>query len=138
MRGFPPAPTAIKKLRGNPGQRRLPEHEPQPAATTAEPPRSLTGSALAIWQELAPECVRLTTLTVVDRRQFAKACRLEALADAALAKAEQTGELPTKSAREILRDADRIFARYGIGASDRTRIHVAPPKAESKWARLIS
>lgn len=38
-RGRKPTPTAIKRARGNPGRRKLPEHEPQPLNIVQFPPR---------------------------------------------------------------------------------------------------
>jgi phage terminase small subunit len=136
MVGRRPAPTALKVLRGNPGQRRL-QHEPVPAApATADPPAGLPEAALLIWQAHAPELVRLGVLTVVDRDEFALGCRLRALGMAALEQYHDDG--PPLRVLQMLRQSSSIFARFGIGASDRSRISVVgPKKPESRWAGLI-
>jgi hypothetical protein len=129
--GPPPIPTRIKKARGTFRPDRV-HNEPQPAPTTAAPPDTLTGSARELWQALAPELVRLGILTAVDREEFAVGCQLRA---AGLRELDRTG--PTPYALQALRDSSRIFGRYGVGASDRARIHVTPPQPESRWARLV-
>jgi phage terminase small subunit len=138
MVGRRPAPTALKVLRGNPGQRRLNQHEPVPAApATADPPAGLPDAALLIWQALAPELVRLGVLTVVDRDEFALGCRLRALGMAALEQSDENWHA-LGHALQMLRQSSSIFARFGIGASDRSRISVVgPKKPESRWAGLI-
>lgn len=136
MVGRRPVPTALKVLRGNPGQRRLNAHEPiPPPPATADPPADLPEAARVIWQAHAPELVRLGVLTVVDRDEFALGCRLRALGMAALKDSEDG---PPLRVLQMLRQSSSIFARFGIGASDRSRISVAAPKKpESKWAGLI-
>ena len=135
MPGGPPrTPTTIRKARGNPGHQRNEPLEPQPMPTTADPPLDLTGIALKLWHELAPEFVRMGTLTVVDRNELATGCRLRAIG---LARLETWGEdnaAAQMATLSILRDSSRILGRFGVGASDRTRIHVQLPPGPGKWA----
>ena len=137
MPGFAPTPTAKARLRGFPRKQAQNPHEPQPTTTSAEPPPDLTGAALDFWRRHVPELVRIGCLTSIDRGEFALGCRFRAWGEAKLTLAEQGGPL-TDAALKALRESSRIFARFGIGASDRTRIHVAPPQPESKWAKLVS
>jgi len=128
-----PTPTALKILRGNPGKRRLNREEPQSLPTDATPPADLPAAAVAIWEERVPELIRMgvMTLALADRGEIAKACRLDALG---LARLEQAPSW----ALNAMRDATRIWARFGVGASDRSRITTAhPKKPESRWAGLI-
>ena len=131
MSGPPPAPTALKIQRGNPGKRRLNRHEPEPAPTDATPPEDLPPDALAIWNARVPELIRIGTVTLADRGEVAKACLLDALGRARL-------ESTPNWALNAMRDASRIWARFGVGASDRSRITTAhPKKPESRWAGLL-
>lgn len=130
MSGPPPAPTALKIRRGNPGKRHLNRNEPEPAPTDATPPDDLPPDALAIWNDRVPELIRIGTVTLADRGEVAKACRLDALG---LARLESTPNW----ALNAMRDATRIWARFGVGASDRSRITATPKKPESRWAGII-
>jgi P27 family predicted phage terminase small subunit len=68
-------PTALKRLRGNPGHRRLPVGEPQPGGLAdVDPPAHLSRAAKAEWRRLAPELIRLGLLTVPDLPSFAAYC----------------------------------------------------------------
>jgi hypothetical protein len=144
--GPTPTPTAVNRRRGFPGKRRINHAEPQPQPTTAAPPAGLSGLALEIWEQLAPECVQLGTLTKLDRLEFEKACRLEAIGRQRLAVIEAGGIEPAKVSQadptaamlRFLHQASAIFARYGIGAADRTRIHVEASKPASRWALTAS
>jgi len=160
--GPAPTPTALKLLRGNPGQRRLRHGEPQPLlAPSADPPDVLTADqpehppdlravARAIWAELAPDLVAVGCLAQVDRRTLATACRLQALGESLLAVCE-SGDLiettPTngrqpvaefRAALSALTEAQKILSRFGITPADRVRLAPAPPKdPESKWSGLL-
>ena len=131
MPGPPKVPTALRKARGNRGHEIFSAFEPQPPATTADPPADLTGEARALWERLAPELVKLGTLTVIDRDEFAKGCRLEA-------EGWHNFPVDTDLGLRCLKQASTIFGRFGVGASDRTKIHVQPPKPASKWQSLAS
>jgi hypothetical protein len=131
MPGPAAIPTKIKRERGNPGKQRLNDAEPEPAPTDATPPEDLTGYALGFWQRHAPELVRLGCITAVDRDEFAVGCLMRAKG------LEDLEAAPNRALKELAMSS-RIFARYGIGASDRSRITSAhPKKPESRWAGLI-
>lgn len=76
MRGRKPIPTVIKIARGNPGQRRLNDREPEPApAVSIEPPAFLNDDARAEWVDKAPMLERLGLLTEADLDAFAVYCQ---------------------------------------------------------------
>jgi phage terminase small subunit len=77
VRGRKPTPTHLKVLRGNPGKRALPKNEPQPQGEV-EKPRFLKGRAAKLWDQYAPELIRLRVLTVIDAHNFAAWCSLAA------------------------------------------------------------
>jgi phage terminase small subunit len=69
VKGRKPIPTALKIARGNPGQRRISDDEPQPApACDLSVPEILQGDpgAAAEWARTAPRLQRLGLLTEVD------------------------------------------------------------------------
>jgi hypothetical protein len=139
MTGPPRTPTEIARRRGFPGKRAQNPQEPQPCPTTAEiDDDALTGPARTLWDLLAPELIRIGCLTFVDREEFATGCRLRAYGLTGLTAAEKGTGVLTERHMSALLHSSRIFARYGIGASDRTRISVAPPTAGGKWAALVS
>jgi P27 family predicted phage terminase small subunit len=51
MRGRKPLPTAVKKLRGNPGNRPINSGEPKPNSLTKVPPKHLSADAKQSWKE---------------------------------------------------------------------------------------
>ena len=75
MRGRPPKPTAQKLLEGNPGRRKINEHEPkfEPLGT---PPAEVRDDpvALAEWERLAPAMAKNKLLTEADMAMFAVYC----------------------------------------------------------------
>lgn len=73
-RGPKTEPTLSKAARGNPGQRRLNQNEPQPKGK-AEMPGWLSDAAKKEWERLAPELERLGVLTAVDEKTFATYCQ---------------------------------------------------------------
>ena len=53
MIGRPPVPTAIKRIRGNPGRYPLPEDEPKPPRGIPEAPEHLSELARKAWEGFA-------------------------------------------------------------------------------------
>lgn len=71
--GRRPLPTAVKKLRGNAGKRKL--NDKEPAAAVGEPPMpKLSAEAKREWKRIVPELLRLGVLTVVDGKALAAYC----------------------------------------------------------------
>src|SRR5688572_15022259 len=77
MRGRKPKPTVIKLIEGDRGNGRRPinKSEPKPSVGCAKP-KFLTGRASQIWDEYAPELIRIGLLTSVDGPMFAAWCQL--------------------------------------------------------------
>ncbi len=74
-RGRKPKPTALKKLSGNPGGRKLNENEPQfSQLTDVEPPTWLSDLALTMWQTVMPELLSNNVLTVPDLHNVEAFC----------------------------------------------------------------
>src|SRR5579863_5534758 len=85
-------PTALKKLEGNPGKRKLNDNEPQPDPGRPEMPRGLAPEAAAEWKRILPMLEQMGVLTVVDGTALAAYC----------------------SCYAQWRQADRHVAKFGI------------------------
>jgi P27 family predicted phage terminase small subunit len=68
VRGRKPVPTQLKLLRGNPGRRPIPTHEPTPALVDAgqAPPAWLDRAAKGEWRRLAPLLTKNGLLSELD------------------------------------------------------------------------
>lgn len=91
--GRRPKPTALKVLRGNPGQRKLNEREPIPPKGEVVKPEMALGVS-QVWDELAPACLAMGTLTTADVRTFVTLCELQATFDMARAEKARVGFSP--------------------------------------------
>ena len=133
-RGPAPLPTKLKLLRGEKRKVRLNPEEPRPAGVP-EPPAWLSREARALWDERAPELVRIGVLTAVDGELFGAYCqefsdyrRLKKLCrkvgdQVAIAQGFNN------AMHKALEKASRLGAKFGLTASDRTQIKVPPPAA---------
>jgi len=74
QRGRKPKPTAIKRLEGNPGKRKLNENEPKPVKRAPKCPSWLDDEAKKEWKRLAKSLEDMGVLTNVDRAAFAGYC----------------------------------------------------------------
>jgi P27 family predicted phage terminase small subunit len=146
-RGPAPTPTALKKLRGNPGKRALPKNEPQPApAAVSDCPPYLGAVAKAMWKRVAPELVALGLLSVLDVAQLAAYCEAferrrsieKEIRKTTVADALRQGLL--RAAREEQALMMSIGGKFGFTPADRTRVATptaqAPEKDEfAEWAK---
>ena len=89
--GRKPKPTALKLLQGNPGQRKLNQDEPKPPEGPIEAPNCLSEKARQVWDEVAPICIQMGTLTPADVYAFAEYCELQATARMASAEKSEPG-----------------------------------------------
>ena len=140
MKGRRPIPSHLKRLRGNPGRRPLNTDEPEPGAVaTPDPPPGLTKQAREVWMLLIPQLITLGVMADVDRLHLSRACKLEGLGRTLLRRAEKepivetpaNGRQPSAELSAALRcfeSADRIFLRFGITPSERTRIKIDAKK----------
>ena len=76
MLGPPPVPFALRKLRGNPGKRRLhAEPQPQTPETCPELPGFLSAYARDKWWRIAPQLHLLGLLSAIDVACLAAYCQ---------------------------------------------------------------
>jgi phage terminase small subunit len=157
--GRRPAPTALTVLRGNPGKKKLNENEVRPPAGEVVKPAGLSEGAGVVWDELAPICLAMRTLTVADIRPFASLCELQATMQATSAmkdgralfalkvEDEEDPASLTVSIDAVLRlereTANALrpyYELFGLTPVARARIVVPKTKAEepeSKWAGAL-
>lgn len=158
--GRRPKPTALKVLQGNPGKRHLNLNEPVPVGPV-EKPIGLSTLAAAVWDEIAPVCVAMGTLTSADVQAFARLCELEVTARGASKQKDEPGfslfllttmvdsagneHVNVKIHPAIKLEGETsvklrpYYDYFGMTPSGRARISV--PKAEkpaSKWEGVLA
>jgi hypothetical protein len=137
--GRRPQPTALKILRGNPGQRKLNTQEPKPPAGEVVKPAGLSAGAAAIWDELAPICVGMGTLTLADVRPFRTLCELQSSLDrASILKSVGEWDTALKLEKEFAGLIRPYYALFGLEPVSRAKITV--PKADepvNKWEGVL-
>lgn len=153
MRGRKPTPTVLKILRGNPGKRALPLHEPDIPAAAGEdldPPDFLSVDAQKEWRRIAPRLVRGGLLSEVDRA----ALMVYAIAFGDVAEAERAIRLQGKLVKSpngypihnpnlaISRSNRELLAKmcpeFGMTPSSRARVAAAKTEGKpSKLARFV-
>lgn len=72
--GRRPLPTAVKKLRGNAGKRKLNDAEPTPVMGIPEMPKGLGKVAAAEWNSIVPDLMQLGVLSKIDGKALAAYC----------------------------------------------------------------
>ena len=75
MAGRKPKPTALKKLKGNPGKRKMNTKEPVPGKGMPDCPKWLLPEAKEEWKRLCQKLSDMGVLTEVDMAAFAAYCQ---------------------------------------------------------------
>ena len=125
-KGFPPAPNALKLLRGNPGRRPINKEEPKPALGAVPLPAILDEEGRAQWEHLLPELERVGLATKVDGPGLTAVCL--AISDYIAARKSGKWARRDKAFAQLM----RILPEFGLTPSSRSRIKVDVPKAKSK------
>ena len=151
-RGPRPEPTALKILKGNPGQRRLNLREPIPDTLAMDcPPELTTEASISEWTR--------TIIPGILRRQITAADRCLAIAHCELWSTwrEQLGEanrfahvVATRDAKPMANPARRLAnqsllllikvdGELGLAPASRSRVQLPdrPTPPDSKWAGLL-
>jgi P27 family predicted phage terminase small subunit len=76
--GNRPVPTALKRLRGNPGKRPIKDSEPQYDVVLAAPPKGLHPLAAELWRQMMPQLTASRVLTEGDLAAFQVMCEVGA------------------------------------------------------------
>ncbi len=160
--GRRPQPTALTVLRGNPSRKKLNENEPRPPAGDIAKPGRLSPGAVVAWEELAPVCLAMGTLTTADVSAFATLCELRATLDLTMVEKGREGfsafllttmvdsagnehqnikEHPSiRLERNTAAALRPYYEKFGLEPVARARISVSKVKAEepvSKWAGAL-
>ena len=75
MAGRKPKPTALKKLEGNPGKRKLNTKEPVPGKGMPDCPKWLLPESKVEWDRLCVKLSEMGVLTEIDMAAFAAYCQ---------------------------------------------------------------
>ena len=140
MRGRRPKPTALKIATGNPGKRKLNEHEPAPAAYRGKCPSFVKGDARKRWNQIVPPLIAIGVFTEIDVAAMVRLCEAWALWRKALAEVEKRGEVITtykgnliqspwlgiaNKQNEIMR---KLETEFGLTPSSRSRLTAGDAK----------
>ena len=152
MKGRKPQPTALKLLRGNPGQGPINRHEPAHLPLESAIPAELTDPlARSEWERVATMLIERGQVTTVDRAVLAGYC-LKYAQWQALEKEAATHPFIVRSPNgyplpnPALCMANKVFglllkaaAELGITPSSRSRVIAHKPQTPvaPKWAGLL-
>jgi P27 family predicted phage terminase small subunit len=147
--GRRPLPSAMKKLRGNAGKRKLNDSEPVAPSGVPEMPQGLGKVAAKEWRSIVPELVQLGVLTKVDAKALAAYCHAFArwfqaerlvekygviVEEPILHMGEESGFVrikknPACNVSEIAMKTMKSFlVEFGMTPAARSRIRIEKPK----------
>lgn len=148
-RGVKPAPTAVKKLRGDrPSRIAVNEPKPKPSLKPPAPPRDMPLEAQKVWKKLAHDLWAKGVLTQWDEESFAAFCIAVVTHARAAAIVEEEGIIVDQGhgrvknpALQVERDQAllmlRAGAEFGLTPSSRSRIEISPEEGDDAQ-RLLS
>lgn len=133
-----PKPTALTVLRGNPSRKKLNENEPVPPSGAIVKPGDLSEAGGKVWDELAPICLAMGTLTTADVKAFVTMCELQATFTAA-ARLKGGPAFDARLERDTATALRPWVALFGLEPVSRARISVPkkPEEPVSKWAGAL-
>ena len=133
--GRRPKPSAIKRLEGNPGKRKMNDREPQPMKTAPPCPDWLEPDAKEEWNRLSSHMEELGILTEVDMAAFASYCQAYARWKRAEEELTTLGRTIVKTnsgywqtvpqvsiAQTYLKIMNKAAAEFGLTPASRSRI----------------
>lgn len=137
LRGPAPKPTALKRLEGNPGKRKLNAAEPKPDASIPQCPAWLRTEAKAEWRRVAGRLHAAGILTYVDMAVLAMYCQAWARLIEAEKMVKKHGQVVVSSkgteymspwltaAMSAEKSVSALAAKLGMSPADRTRLSSA-------------
>ncbi len=142
MPGPAPKPSALKKLAGNPGKRKLNNNEPQPERVAPAIPRGLMALARKYWKAHGPKLEDLGLLTEVDGAAFTMLTMHYAIAweagqilkDKGLSAVDENGAERKHPLLQVFRENSSMFLRYAkeFGLTPSARVKLAMPSPEEE------
>ena len=149
-RGRKPKPTALKLVQGNPGNRPLPEDEPEIEAPSElpDPPDHLDAEACREWNRTGAILLAAGLLTELDYSALALLCVAHSRHKEATDQMQKFGMLqiapgtgyPMQSpylaiSNKAMDQMMKIHAEFGMSPSSRTRVTPAKSTKVSKLAK---
>lgn len=141
LRGFPPKPTVIEMLEGNPRKQKVNRQEPRPGLIMPTCPPQLDAGAKREWKRLAPLLYELGLLTEVDYiclGQLCQAYSTQAQAQRMLNKTgllvKNPGGIPVQNpmlrvVNEQSAIIDRLCRGFGLNPAYRASMRADPVRA---------
>lgn len=141
--GPAPQPTALKRLRGNPGRRPL--NDAEPAMTNQKPncPVWLSDYARTVWRRLSPSLFDLGVLKYEDVFSFAAFCESVAVFKRALEELQAAPEMTQEAESGWRGQHPAVFnysaamnnmlnagARFGLDPSSRSKLRIEAAEKE--------
>lgn len=148
-RGPAPTPTVIKKLRGNPGKRKLNGAEPRPAARIPTAPRWMSAEGKREYRKLARLLLGAGLLTEIDGVALAMMCEAldvyrrakEAMGGEGVVVTSDKGNSYQHPALGVMNgarsDVLRWAREFGMTPASRTRISVEGAGEEESLADIL-
>lgn len=120
-RGRKPKPTALKRLQGNAGKRKLKDIPQFGELQNVEPPEWLTPLAVKMWQTVMPELLSIKVLTIADIHNVEAFCMAYArwreaediLTERGLVIETPMGSLIKNPAATIVAEAKKQMVQFG-------------------------
>jgi P27 family predicted phage terminase small subunit len=134
---YPRTPTALKKLRGNPGKRPLPKNEPKPRLAIPDPPKELPAKAKKEWRRIAVKLHQYGLLSEIDGAALGLYCDAYARWVQAQDELRKNGLMvPTKTGGPKLNpwliilnksyeQMRRMLTEFGMTPASRSKVSVA-------------
>lgn len=147
--GRAPKPTALKRLQGNPGGKRLNDNEPMPERGDVKPPRWLSVPARREWRRVAGVLYDAGLLTVADHDALALYCEAMVTYRQAMARVRVDGEILESHTgsyyqHPALGVANRaraamvpILREFGMTPASRSGLHVTQAPEEPTLAETL-
>jgi P27 family predicted phage terminase small subunit len=154
-RGPPPQPTALRILRGNPGNRPLNDDEPQSPCDAIDPPPYLQGLSLEKWHDVVKKLSDMSLMTNADVDVVARYCvlfeRYQKYLDQVrrgldvIVMRDESGRvryMQVAPASSILAKLEeqmlRIEREFGFTPASRSEIHNTPKVSNDPLAAFIA
>lgn len=150
-RGRKPTPTALKKLKGNPGKRPLNGAEPVVPPGKPTCPKHIAGEGKKEWARSTKLLAEMGLLSKAEGPALALYCQLYERWVEAEANIKKYGMIipvgengalqlsPYVSiANQAMAQMQRLLCEFGLTPSSRSRIRLPPPKKESKLEAFMA
>jgi P27 family predicted phage terminase small subunit len=150
MAGRKPKPTALKRLAGNPGKRKLNPEEPQARIVRPRVPYGqLSKDGQRAWHKLVPMLADLGVLTETDELALEMMCTHFELAMQAKRQVQKeglttcgsTGSLVVHPAQRVWASEARAFRmwaeQFGLTPSARSRVQAVTPEEPDELEQLL-